>query len=351
MPLKIEHGVATDAAKIVIYGTEGVGKTSLVSKFPKPLILDTEDGSKRIDVPRHRVKNWLDLCGALLELAGNPQGFQTVAIDTVDWAETLLTRSMVAKDGKKSIEDYGFGKGWTKLAEEFSKLFGLCDQIVARGVNVVLVGHSTKKRVAPPELDDGYDRYELKLSPKISALVKEWPDALLFATYRLRVVEGEDGRTRAKGGKERVVHCEHSAAWDAKNRFGLPAEIPMAIDALAPIFSGPIGPHQPTVTIAQALKVNDEMIFQGDDEDDQAAGEAAQAEADSEEDPGDGERLAEEIAVYIDKATSERTLDKLAIRIAELESEGQLTADERKDLTKRSGRKRAQLAKRTKATA
>lgn len=32
------------------------------------------------------------------------------------------------------------------------------------------------------------------------------------------------------------MHAERSAAWDAKNRFGLPASMPMHIDSLAPIF-------------------------------------------------------------------------------------------------------------------
>jgi hypothetical protein len=126
-----------------------------------------------------------------------------------------------------------------KLAEVMSAFLGMADNLIDRGVNVVFVGHSTVKRTTPPDLDEGWDRYELKLSRQVAPLVKEWADALLFANYRTRLVEGTDGRTRAKGGKERILFAERTAAWDAKNRYGLPAELPMTIEALAPLFAGP----------------------------------------------------------------------------------------------------------------
>jgi hypothetical protein len=35
------------------------------------------------------------------------------------------------------------------------------------------------------------------------------------------------------------MHLERAAAWDAKNRYGLDAELPMTIESLAPIFAEP----------------------------------------------------------------------------------------------------------------
>ena len=158
-------------------------------------------------------------------------------IDSIDWAERLLIDHLLKKANKRSIEDFGFGKGYTMVAESVGRLLSVCDSLIDQGVNVVMVGHSTVKRVSPPDMDEGYDRYELKLTKQSGPLVKEWADCILFANYRTKLVAGEDGRTRAKGGRERVLHTERTAAFDAKNRYGLAPELPMTIEALAPLFA------------------------------------------------------------------------------------------------------------------
>ena len=303
MALKIERGIRRGAVRGVAYGTEGIGKSTLAAQWPNPVILDTEDGTGRLDVARVRCPDWMTLYGALVDLSGDPQGFGTVVIDSIDWAERSLLDHMLKKDGKRSVEDYGFGKGFVKLAEQFSTLLGLCDQIVDRGVHVLLVGHSTVKRTSPPDMDEGWDRYELKLSKQVGPLVKEWSDLLLFANYRTRIVEGADGRNRAKGGKERVLFTERTAAWDAKNRFGLAPEIPMTIEALAPIFA------------------------------------AAPAPAANRAEPSLFDRLAERIAA----CKIVKALGKAGDYVEQMGSEGQLTADEVKQLEALIGQRHDQI--------
>lgn len=234
--MKITRGRRATAKRVVIHGVEGIGKSTLASQFPNALVLDTEDGTNHLDVARVTVTSWVDAEGSLHELVRNRQGFDTVVIDSVDWLERLLIDHLLKKAGKRSIEDFGFGKGYTMVAESMGRFLAVCDTLVTAGINVVLVGHTTVKRTSPPDMDEGYDRYELKLTKQSGPLVKEWADAILFANYRTKLVAGEDGRTRARGGKERVLHTERTAAWDAKNRYGLAAELPMTIEALAPLF-------------------------------------------------------------------------------------------------------------------
>jgi hypothetical protein len=235
--MKITRGKRATAKKILKYGVEGIGKSTLASQFPNPLVLDTEDGTNHLDVARVKVDTAIDLEGAIHELTRDNQGFKTLVIDSIDKAERLLIDQLLKKANKRSIEDFGFGKGYTMVAESMARLLSLLDALVDQGVNVVLVGHATVKRVSPPDMDEGYDRYEPKLTKQSAPLVKEWADAILFCQYKTRLVEGEDGRTRAKGGKERVLHTERTAAFDAKNRYGLAAELPMTIEALAPLFA------------------------------------------------------------------------------------------------------------------
>lgn len=235
--MKITRGVRQTAKRVIAYGVEGIGKSTLASQFPDAVVLDTEDGTNHLDVARVSVVSWADLEGALHELIRDNQGFKTVVIDSIDWAERLLIDHLLKKANKRSIEDFGFGKGYTMVAESVGRLLSVCDSLIDQGVNVVMVGHSTVKRVSPPDMDEGYDRYELKLTKQSGPLVKEWADCILFANYRTKLVAGEDGRTRAKGGRERVLHTERTAAFDAKNRYGLAPELPMTIEALAPLFA------------------------------------------------------------------------------------------------------------------
>ncbi|NBP83098.1 ATP-binding protein, partial [bacterium] len=294
-----------------IYGDEGIGKSTLATQFPAPLVLDTEDGTHHLDVARVSVHDWKTLTLAVTELAVNPQGFQTIVIDSADWAEKLLIEWLLKTSGKKSIEDFGFGRGYTMLAEHWTRFLASCDVLVSHGINVVWVAHSCVKRVSPPDQTDGYDRYELKLTKQVSPLLREWCDLLLFCTYKMKLVEGGDGRLKAQGGKERVMHAEHSAAWSAKNRFGLPAEMPMDIGQLESIFAGPApapvgAPGQPAKT-ANAVQ-----------------GPAA----------GSEETLQDLIERHIADAKSVRTLGKIGDRIDALLSEGQLTEDQADVLTK-----------------
>jgi hypothetical protein len=253
MNLNITRGKKTGAIRAVIYGTEGIGKSTLASRIPDCLVLDTEDGTGQLDVARVVASDWRAIEHAIKELIADTQGFRAVVIDTADWLERSLIDFMLKQSGKKSIEDYGFGKGYTILQEHTSRFLALCDQLIAKGVHVVFVAHAKVTRTSPPDQTDGYDRYELKLTKQVAPLLKEWSDMVLFVNYRIQIVEGSDGKLKAQGGKERIMHAERSAAWDAKNRFGLPPEMPMEFAKIAHLF-GAAAPRSAPVQEAAAVE-------------------------------------------------------------------------------------------------
>lgn len=262
--MKIVRGIEQSPVKSVLYGPEAVGKTTFASKFPAAVILDTEDGARQIDAAKVKCGDWMTLMGAMVELGGNAQGFQTVVIDSVDWAETLLRKHLETKLGKP-VDDLPYGRGYGVLAEAFAKFLDAADVLVDRGLHVVLVGHSTVKRFTPPDTEEGYDRYELKLSKQVGPLVKEWADLILFANYKTRVVEGDDGKKRGKGGKERVMYAERTAAFDAKNRFGLTAELPMNIEQIAHLWASPPTPKAGWMDRVKAATTVEELGAVGDE--------------------------------------------------------------------------------------
>lgn len=266
MALKIERGVRRTPVRCVVYGTEGIGKSTLAAAFPSPVILDTEEGTHHLDVARVSIGSWDELRAAVAEIGTSRGEFRTVVIDSADWAERLLVEALLKEHKKKSIEDFGFGKGFTHLAEGFGRLLTACDGLVGMGFNVVFVAHSKVQRTSPPDLQEGYDRYELKLTKQTAPLLKEWCDLLVFCNYETRTVEGSDGRAKAIGGKKRVMHAERAAAWDAKNRYGLEPVLPMEIEALAPIFAEPARRLGWRDRVAEATTV-EELGRIGDDAD------------------------------------------------------------------------------------
>jgi hypothetical protein len=99
-------------------------------------------------------------------------------------------------------------------------MLAVLDKVNAAGLAVLILSHSQLKTVKNPEGDD-YDHFESKVNTKVAGIFKEWSDAVLFARFEI-YVRKEGMKVKAQGGTERIVQTTHSAAWDAKNRYGLP---------------------------------------------------------------------------------------------------------------------------------
>ena len=150
MALNVIRGRRRTAVRGVIYGVEGIGKSTLAASFPAAVVLDTEDGTNHLDVARIPCGDWATLKANVHQLGIERHEFQTVVIDTADWAERSLVEWMLARDNKKSIEAYGFGKGYVLLAEEFGHLLTACDKLVARGPDTwQLVSGDRQIRLSP----------------------------------------------------------------------------------------------------------------------------------------------------------------------------------------------------------
>jgi hypothetical protein len=230
---KVKRGVVNRPQRVVLYGVESVGKTTLAALAPNPIILDVEGGSSHIDVPRIDVGTWLDIQMAVKELAASPHDFKTVIVDSMDWAEKLNIEAMLVRDHKAGIEENGLGKGNVMAAERTTRVLSCLDLLIERGIGVVLIAHAKVVKFEPPDGMQAYDRYELKMTRHTSPLVKEWADSLLFANFKTKVVNTQDGKAKGIGGKERVLLTARSAAWDAKCRIpATPEEMPMTAESL-----------------------------------------------------------------------------------------------------------------------
>lgn len=243
--MEITKGKIARPVRALMCGVEGVGKSTFASKFPNPLFIDCEDGTRHLDVARTpRPTSWSMLKAIVEDLTKDAKGFKTLVIDTADWADRLAVADVCSRVEKiKSIEDYGYGKGYVMLAEEWGRLLDLLSNLQDKqNMNVLFLCHSTLKHVELPDEIGSFDRYEPKLEKKSSSLIREWADLMLFANFKVMVVEQDNKKRKAQGGS-RVMYAQHHPCWDAKNRYDLPEEMPLDVKNIAGVFQ-----TAPTVT-------------------------------------------------------------------------------------------------------
>ena len=232
--MQFSKGKIYKAQKVLIYGPEGIGKTTFASKFPDPVFIDTEGSALHYDVTRfpYPVTSWQMVLSDVKDIIKEPTACKTLVIDTADWAEHLCEAAVLSNHQIGSIEDAGYGKGYTYIREEFGVLLNLLTEVTNKGVNVVLTAHAQMRKFEQPDALGSYDRWELKLSKQVAPLVKEWADVVLFANFKTYTVEtskGSNGKPNDKKlkatGSRRVMYLTHHQCWDAKNRWGIADDV------------------------------------------------------------------------------------------------------------------------------
>uniref|UniRef100_UPI0006D1CEE2 AAA family ATPase n=1 Tax=Clostridium sp. NkU-1 TaxID=1095009 RepID=UPI0006D1CEE2 len=248
--MQIIRGKLPGAKKIIVYGPEGIGKSTFAAQFPDPVFIDTEGSTKDMDVARlPEPSSWTMIMEQVSEVIRTPGICKTLIVDTADWAEMLCTASVCDKNHKSSIEEFGYGKGYIYIQEDFGKLLNLLTDVIKVGINVVLTAHAKMRKFEQPDELGAYDRWEMKLSKGVAPMVKEWADMVLFCNYKTMVVNvdgqgAQKGKNKAQGGK-RVMYTTHHSCWDAKNRYGLPDEMPFEYGAIRHIIEESTGQATP----------------------------------------------------------------------------------------------------------
>jgi len=255
------------APRVLIHGQPGVGKTTFAADAPSPIFICPEDGipvsvqgAGRFPAPEGGWK-WIDVRDAIVALSIEKHDYKTLVIDTLDWLEPIIWEYVVDKAGVASIEEIGggFGKGYNAALDEWRVFLSAVEKLwINKNMAIVMSAHSSIRTFKDPQ-SDGYDRYELKIHKYPAGLFKEWSDVVLFAQHEAAVAT--DKRTKRNRGVStgaRIMHTVWNAAFDAKNRYGLPEEMPLSWAELqAGIDAG--APAETSVVIAEIKRKAAEM--------------------------------------------------------------------------------------------
>jgi hypothetical protein len=237
--MKISKGIIQKPRRVMVYGRQGVGKTSWACSAPNPLVIQTEDGSGDIDV--HRTERHVSLdsfMGDLRYLYEAEQGkvpYRSLVVDSFDWLEKLIHEHVAVKNGVSSVSDIPYGKGYEYALEAIGDVLQLLGLIQKKhDMNIILVSHARITRFEDPN-SDSYDRYapSLHVNSKgmgAGPLVQEWCDEVFFIHEKVRTREVDRGfggkAIKAIGNGERVIYTECRPAFDAKSRLKMPSEVP-----------------------------------------------------------------------------------------------------------------------------
>ena len=234
----IKKKIEKKAPRILIHATAGIGKTTLAASIPGVIFIQTEDGLAGVsDVPHFPLaKSYDDVISALHELANNETEFKALAVDSVDWLESLIWAKVCENEKVDSIDNIAYGKGYKLAILLWEKYIDYLNQLRnEKNMIIMQLAHTSIKTFYPPD-GESYDRYEIALHKSASAKLQEHSDIVLFGNYDVNLVksQGKMGKQekRAVSSGERKLWTQEKPAWLAKNRYGMDECIDFTFQAI-----------------------------------------------------------------------------------------------------------------------
>ncbi len=232
--------------RMIVHGVGGIGKTSFAAYAPKPVFLMSklETGAVSLMdaglIPDGQIgclpecQTWDDTLAGVEALTQEPHDFKTVVADVANGFERLCFDFVTGRDYKGSAAQFNAYKAGPEVAvNDWRAFLGALDRLrETRKMLVILLAHTKVKNFRNPEGPD-YDRFVPDMSEQGWAATYAWADVVLFANYATQVLDERGKRGKGQGGEERFLYTERCAAYDAKNRYGLPELIAMGTDGRA----------------------------------------------------------------------------------------------------------------------
>lgn len=222
---------------ITLFGEGGMGKTTLASMFPKPVIIRTEDGTTSL-IGNDNVslfplaQSSQDVLDAIEALATQEHEHKTLVLDSITQLATMIESEIVAADPKaKSINQAGggYGAGYSTAADRHRLIRDWAGALAyEKGMNVVFIGHADTETMDLPDFDP-YTRYSVRLHKKSLPHYTDNVDAVCM--IRLKTFTRGDGdKKRAISSGEREIICFPQAASVTKNRFNITDPLPFTFE-------------------------------------------------------------------------------------------------------------------------
>ena len=243
------------------YAPPGMGKTTIAAGAPNPIFIQTEDGLGVLKVDTFGLlRTYEDVVAAMLSLAKGEHDYRTVVLDSAGWLEPLIWDKTCRVNNWANIEAAGYGKGpiaalqyWREILEGFNYLRN------ARGMGVEILAHAGVGKQELPDTEN-FDQYQPKLNRRATEMLQEYAENVFFINTRVSITRSnaadKNSRALGVGSDQRYVYTTIKPAHVAKNRFNMPAMIPLP----SPAPGMPADPLTLFVTVAKHIPYYKELI-------------------------------------------------------------------------------------------
>ncbi|MDR7927209.1 ATP-binding protein [Acidithiobacillus thiooxidans] len=231
--LNIQQGGTREPIRMVLYGANGIGKTTFGAGMPKPFVLAVEDGIGKIPVSHDKAhaKDYDTIIQTLMEVGAYFQRgeFKTLVVDSMDALQKKIMDKILREHGKKTLSDFSYGKGYELFRQEWEGYRDLMERFhVELNAHVLLTAQGEVRPIADP-VNGSHDTYSMRIDKRAVGVLRDWADLVGYAQLRADPVRDKEGNiTRLITTGERILSTSPSAAFDAKNRFDLPEKLPLA---------------------------------------------------------------------------------------------------------------------------
>ncbi|MFN9202439.1 MAG: ATP-binding protein [Gemmatimonas sp.] len=219
--------IQPEPPKMIIYGPQGIGKTTFGAAFYNPVLLPTEKGWGNLRIKRTRhIETYGDLMTIVGALYTGQHDYGTALLDSLTSLERLVWAETARRHGEQSIEGWDYGKGYIEADEVWNEVLTALNALQSeRQMSIVCTAHATVTRFNSPTAEP-YDRYDIDLHKRANALVQRWADVVGFCHWQTSTTSTDLGfkkkATRGISTGQRLLALEERPAWQAKNRFQLP---------------------------------------------------------------------------------------------------------------------------------
>lgn len=239
----ISRGKKLSPPRLVLIGTEKIGKSTFASQSPNPIFVQVkgETGLDMIDAPKFPPVSRFEELLETFEALNDNHDFSTVVIDSLTTLEPMIGDYACRQEGVTSIAKLGGGYGHQEavLCNYARTIMDSLDYLrEQRGMGCILICHtkSNPGTFNDPETDP-YNTYKVDMRDSIASAFYRWSDAILFGTFKKYTKTTDAGPNKkivhATGAGERVLYTEKRPAFTAGNRYGLPFELKFSYAAFA----------------------------------------------------------------------------------------------------------------------
>ena len=197
---------------ILLYGLPGVGKTSLASEFKNVLIAGFEMGTTAMNnvyvQPIKTWKDWRDMVKQLCTKDALKDKFDSIAIDTADFAWDLCVKWICSQNGVEKLGDIPWGGGYDLAKKEYTQTFR---DLTYSGYGLVFISHSTEKTYKNEKGED-YNQIVTALPNRPFDIVNKMVDIIAY----IREIPVEIGD---KVENKRYMFLRGDQRFLAKSRF------------------------------------------------------------------------------------------------------------------------------------